>query len=551
LDGCALANHDLLEAIRALAFVVDGTVRRPVDYKNLGAEELGSVYEALLELRPELNLDAGLFSLTTARGNERKTTGSYYTPTGLVAELIKSAVDPVLDTAARSANPEAAILGLKVCDPASGSGHFLLVAAHRLARRLSQVRTGDAEPAPPALRTALRDVIGHCIYAVDVNPMAVELCKVSLWMEAVEPGKPLNFLDHHIKCGNSLVGAKRDLLANGIPDEAFDPVTGDDKAVARELKRLNKEQRDSTSKHGAYQPLLQTDSTLLAALAADFRDLGRMSQLHPIDVRAMDQRYAQLRHRVAPDKLRADAWCSAFFWPLGQSAYGLAPTFGDLVGLGSTTNHLGHRRVELIGNLAQEHRYFHWHLEFPDVFHGSKDEGFDCVLGNPPWERIKLQEEEFFAQRAPAIAGAPTAAARKKLIAALPKTDPALHAAYVDALHTAEAQSKFFRASKRYPLTAHGDINVYSIFAECGAALLEAHGRVGMVLPWGLAVDDSNKLFFGSMVQQSRLVSAHLYANERKLFADTHHFFRFALFTFGGMAAHISVRGYGRTYIGI
>ena len=217
LDVCALANQDLLEAVRALAFVVDRSVRRPVDFRNLGSEELGSVYEALLELRPTLNVDSGQFALETARGNERKTTGSYYTPESLAAELVKSAVDPVLKAAVSQGDAEQAILELKICDPAAGSGHFLLTAARRLAKRLAQVRTGDAEPAPAALRLALRDMISHCIYAVDVNPMAVELCKVGLWMEAVDPGQPLSFLDHHIKCGNSLIGATRELLGRACP----------------------------------------------------------------------------------------------------------------------------------------------------------------------------------------------------------------------------------------------------------------------------------------------------------------------------------------------
>lgn len=541
LDACALANQDLLDAIRALAFVLEQSLRRPVDFRNLGTEELGSVYEALLEQRPTLTVDSGLFALETVRGSERKTTGSYYTPESLAAELVKSAVEPVLDAAiARGGDAERAILSLKICDPAAGSGQFLLTAARMLAKRLAQARTGDAEPAPAALRPALRDVISHCIYAVDVNPMAVELCKVSLWMEAVEPGKPLSFLDHHIKCGNSLIGATRELLEAGVPDEAFDAVTGDDRAVARELKRLNKKQRESAEEHDAYQPLLSNGSTTLAALTTNYRDLGRMTQDRPEEVRAISRRYADLVHSVAAENLRADAWCSAFFWLLGQHAYSLAPTTGDLIELGTVAPHLSQQLIESIDNLAQEQRFFHWHLEFPDVFDGSVGEGFDCVLGNPPWERIKLQEEEFFAQRAPHIAEAPNAAARKRLIAALPETDPALHAAFTEALHTAEAQSKFFRASKRYPLTARGDINVYSIFAENDVSLLQPYGRLGVILPWGLAVDDQNRLFFANLVQQSRLVSAYLYANERKLFADTHHFFRFALFTFGGQAVQIA-----------
>ncbi|MCL6640867.1 MAG: SAM-dependent methyltransferase, partial [Candidatus Rokubacteria bacterium] len=180
LDGCEIANSFLLLAVRELALTTDGAVRRTVDYRNLNVEEMGSVYESLLELHPELDVEAGHFALHVASGNERKSTGSYYTPDSLVRCLLDSALDPVLDEAARTPNPEAAILDLKVCDPACGSGHFLIAAARRIARRLASVRTGDEEPAPEALRHALRDVIGRCIYGVDVNPMAVELCKVAL-----------------------------------------------------------------------------------------------------------------------------------------------------------------------------------------------------------------------------------------------------------------------------------------------------------------------------------------------------------------------------------
>jgi len=169
LDVCELANADLLDAIRSLAFTVDGGVRRAIDYKNLGPEELGSVYESLLELHPEVNADAPAFDLTIAAGHERKTTGSYYTPTSLIECLLDSALDPVLDEAAKQPDPAEAILALKVCDPACGSGHFLIAAAHRIANRLAAIRTGDEEPSPEAVRTALRDVIGRCIHSVDIN----------------------------------------------------------------------------------------------------------------------------------------------------------------------------------------------------------------------------------------------------------------------------------------------------------------------------------------------------------------------------------------------
>ena len=212
LNDAELTNHDFLEALRHLAFTRQGKVLRPVDYKNLGAEELGGVYESLLALTPQISADGARFTFAEFAGNERKTSGSYYTPDSLVQCLLDSALDPVVEEAIKGktgAEAEKAILALKVCDPAVGSGHFLVGAAHRLARHLARVRAlaqGESEPSPLLYQHALRDVIGRCLYGVDINPMAVELCRVSLWLEALEPGKPLSFLDHHIRVGNSLLG---------------------------------------------------------------------------------------------------------------------------------------------------------------------------------------------------------------------------------------------------------------------------------------------------------------------------------------------------------
>ena len=161
-----------------------------------------------------------------AAGSQRKETGSYYTPPELVRELIESALVPVMqDRLAAAPTREAkeqALLSLTICDPAAGSGHFLLAAARRVGRELAIVRSGEAEPAPETYRAALRDVIRHCLYAVDKNPLAVDLCKVALWIEGHAPGLPLSFLDHRIRCGDSLVGVfDLDVLKAGIPDVAL------------------------------------------------------------------------------------------------------------------------------------------------------------------------------------------------------------------------------------------------------------------------------------------------------------------------------------------
>ncbi|MGH2749583.1 MAG: N-6 DNA methylase [Actinomycetota bacterium] len=192
VDDHELSNHALLEAVRALSTVRDRTTgpTRTVDFRNLDAEELGSIYESLLELIPSHDPATNQFKLRVVAGNERKTSGSYYTPTSLIESLLDTALDPLIEEAENAEDSERALLEITVCDPACGSGHFLVAAARRIAKRLAAVRTGDPEPGPEPVRTALRDVVTSCIYGVDVNPLAAELAKVSLWLEALEPGRP-------------------------------------------------------------------------------------------------------------------------------------------------------------------------------------------------------------------------------------------------------------------------------------------------------------------------------------------------------------------------
>jgi hypothetical protein len=216
LERLRLANDDLLSAVHDLS-VIGSLGLRPVDFRHLGSEELGSVYESLLELHPSYDPLEQRFALIGAAGNERKMTGSYYTPSSLTELLLDNALDPVLAAAARTAGDAeakvAALLAVTVCDPACGSGHFLVAAARRIARRVAQLRSGEEEPAPDLVRAAMREVVSRCIYGVDVNDMAAELAKVSLWLESVEPGRPLPFLDANIRVGNSLLGTTPVLIA--------------------------------------------------------------------------------------------------------------------------------------------------------------------------------------------------------------------------------------------------------------------------------------------------------------------------------------------------
>lgn len=546
LDGCILANHSLVTAIRSLAFTMEESSLRPVDYKNLGAEELGSVYEALLELHPRVVLEPAAFTLGSAAGNERKTTGSYYTPESLVQQLLDTALEPVIEQAIKGGKTapeqEAAILQLKICDPAMGSGHFLIGAAHRMAKKLAAVRSGEDEPAPAAVQHALRDVISKCIYGVDINPMAVELCKFILWLEALEPGMPLSFIDHHIKHGNSLIGTTPALLQAGIPDEVFKPLEGDDKAYCAEWKKVNKKEREMPSedlfryKDEPWQKLGNLGISLAQIISLPDDSLQNVQQ--------KESRYAELIQSQGYEfgKLYADAWCAAFMWKKNNS-FDYPITNEVLLKIEKNPYSVPKWLKHEIERLSKQYQFFHWHIEFPEVFQavGSSKEyprgikgGFDAMLGNPPWERVKLQEKEWFAERRPDIAQARNASERKKLIEGLKQNDPAVFTAFKDDLRKAEAESQFLRDSSIFPLCGRGDINTYAVFAELFRNAINDKGRVGIIVPTGIATDDTTKDFFASLVENESLVSLYDFENKESLFAGVHRSFKLCLLVLTG-----------------
>jgi len=549
--GCQIDNIHLLDAVRVLAFMVDNAIHmlRPVDYKNLDSDELGSVYESLLELHPQINVPAKTFALATAGGNERKTTGSYYTPTSLINALLDSALNPVIAEATKKPQPEAALLDLKICDPACGSGHFLIAAAHRVAKALASVRTGEEEPAPDATRHALRDVIGNCIYGVDINPMAVELCKIALWLDALEPGKPLSFLDHRIQVGNSLIGTTARLMAEGIPDGAFQPIEGDDKKFSANLRKQNDKERKQNYLFDVSGLDLSIESE---RLAADVESLDAISDDSIAGVRQKEARFRDLAasEEYRRTRLLADAWCAAFVWEKTPSAP--MPITNFLFRqLKSDPDSAPRGTLENIARLAVQYQFFHWHIAFPDVFRvpdeGEPENaqlgwngGFDCVLGNPPWERIKLQEKEWFAQRNPEIAIAPSAAIRKHLIRKLLEQDSYLLQAFRLDQRQAEGESHFMRISNRYSLTGTGDVNTYALFAELSLGAMSNSGYVGLIIPTGIATDNTYQVFFDYVVSNRHLVSLYDFENRGHLFADLHTKTKFCLFTLSGTQARVS-----------
>lgn len=561
LDGLKLSNESLLTAVRHLAQVRDPGARRwrPVDYRHLDAEELGSVYESLLELEPKHSATDRSFELIEVAGNSRKTTGSYYTPSSLIECLLDTTLDPVIDDAVKrgeqrataAGRPDPAddivdeLLSLTVCDSACGSGHFLVASARRIAKRVAAVRERNPEPTVDAVRHALHEVVARCIYGVDLNPMAVELAKVSLWIEAMEPGKPLGFLDAHVKLGNGLIGATPKLLADGVPDDAFKPIEGDDKKYASGLVKRNKAQRGG-------QDELLFDTETLPGNERYAAELARITAA-PADslaqVRAQESAYRAYTESAAyvHDLHAADAWCAAFVWPKREGAPE-APTDQVFRALrGRDQSAVPDSTHEEILRLRDAYHFFHWHLEFPEVFSVPESGvgvqqgtgwagGFDAVVGNPPWERVKLQEQEFFAQREPRIAEAKNAAARKRLITEL-RDDPdgaRLYAEFEAAKRRAEGESHFLRVSARFPLTGRGDINTYAVFTETDRTLTGPRGRTGVIVPTGIATDATTQFFFKDLVTKGHLVALYGFENEEKVFPGVHHSVNFALFCMAG-----------------
>jgi hypothetical protein len=539
LDQAQLSNAALLEAVRAIGWFYDeqSQSRTRINYQALNTEEFGSVYESLLELHPQISgSGASLrFSLGGVAGSERKTSGSYYTPEELVRLLILSALLPVIrDRLSQASSPEekaAALLAIRVLDPACGSGHFLLAAARRLALELARILAGDDEPSEELRRQCLRRVVAHCLYGVDKNPMAVELCKVALWIEAIEPGKPLGFLDAHIQCGDSLVGVfDPEVLNDGIPDGAYKPLTGDDRSICTLLKKKNQ----------AFVVQGQGDLFTAWAMSQALPAAAGYEAIEEDDLAAVRRKelaYQAWRNdpAIRQELQRADAYTAAFFLAKQEGLEDLVPVSQNLEAIRQGSQ-LSPAMATAVAKAANDFRFLHWHLAFPEAMTAG---GFDCVLGNPPWERIKLQEKEFFAARSEAIAMAPNKAARERLIHALraPEaypTDLALVQEFEQAKREAEGSGEFIRGSGRFGLTAVGDLNTYALFAELFLNLIGPGGRAGLVVPTGIATDNSTKAYFDAISSGRRLVSLYDFRTGPGLFSEIgHQRFKFCLITLG------------------
>jgi hypothetical protein len=538
LDSSLVTNAHLLRALRALTWVPAGRGLARVNWRDMGSEEFGSVYESLLELVPQVRLgDPHPFRFLGedaegTEGNARKLSGSYYTPDSLVQSLLNSTLESMIAQRIASQGDESAaadaLLSFKVIDPACGSGHFLLGASRRLAGHLAQLRT-DGTPSAAEYRIALRQVVTHCIYGTDKNALAIELARMALWLEAASPDAPLGFLDHHLRHGDALLGIiDLSVLTDGIPDDAYDPLTGDDRATAQALKRRNRQERGSLENQRSGGPQF----ALLPAEPLDteaFILLEGMPDDTPLRLEEKKAR-AEMLTRASAEKgvsLAANLYAAAFLIRK-QGSGEVVPTTRDVIAAlqGQKVPDAIKRAATEIANAEP---FTHWKLQFPQVYAGG---GFDVVIGNPPWEQLEFSEEEFFASREPQIARL-AGHARKSAIDALSAENPRLHAELVTAQHRHAAVASFTRGSGRYPLTARGKLNFYPLFAETLLGLLDRRGRGGLIVPTGIATDDSTKTFFASISTNGRLISLYDFENREKLFAAVDSRMKFCLLTIG------------------
>ena len=321
------------------------------------------------------------------------------------------------------------------------------------------------------------------------------------------------------------------VLVEGIPDGAYKAVTSDDRQAATQYRRRNRQECTGQQRLVPEAPEIST-----TALAQDFATFGELEEPTPAEVLAKEELYAQLRESGGAwwrMKTACDLWTYAFFAPLqaaGDGGLDPVPTTGNVHAalLGRGTDQW--LRGQATGT-SQQNSFFHWPLEFPDVFESG---GFDVVLGNPPWERIKLQEKEFFGTRDRDIATAPNKAARDRLIRRLPQHKPALAKEFAKAVHGSESTSRFVRGSERFPLTGRGDVNTYSIFAETARTICGPTGKVGMIVPSGIATDDTTKVYFADLVDRRSLVSLYDFENRERVFPGIDSRIKFCLLTLTG-----------------
>jgi hypothetical protein len=594
LTKVRLSDAVMANVIDALSFEHSPEGRRYINYRNLSVQQLGSIYERLLE--HEVIRESGDIVI---RPNifARKGSGSYYTPDDLVTLIIRETIAPLIDAllttfhtkaeeqaasdkplntrlgALKRSDPAEQLLQLKICDPAMGSGHFLVALVDYLA---DQVITAMAEAEATitwghyvsplanrieAIRNTIlgnaeqrgwtvdedqlddrhiirRMILKRCIYGVDKNLMAVELAKVALWLHTFTVGAPLSFLDHHLRCGDSLFG----LWVNGGFEKASFIENGTVKKAAKGHTLFLHEPMNRALRAASSMQIIEglTDAEIAEAhrsadVFAEVQDMtaplgALLSFFHALD-------WLELNTRA--NKLLLQAFLSGVFGDPVQIALGKVNPLRKEHGSERAKSEAEAFATILAKTreLIDEERFLHWQVTFPGVWSEWQSEaltgGFDAIIGNPPWDRMKLQEVEWFAARRREIALAQRASDRKRMIAALEKKGDPLALDYAKAEARAEAGVRVARNDGNYPLLSGGDLNIYSLFVERAMKLVKPDGIIGLLTPSGIASDKTSASFFKGVSTGGRLKALYDFENGRQgtdqppFFPDVHRNFKF------------------------
>lgn len=529
--------------------------RQRISYADLGVEEIGAVYESLLEFTPQLaetaieledrTISPGSFYLDD-RGMERKETGSYYTDPNLVDELIQSSLDPIVesrvDDEASTKVQEEQLLDITVCDPACGSGAFLIAANNFLGNELAKIRSDSQYPDERTVRQSRRSVVQHCIYGVDLNEMAVELAKVSLWINSAVEDRPLSFLDHHIKHGNSLIGTNQKCLQSGIPCEAYEKSKGRDSHPGNEVRRqVRKENRNLTEDSNVQAELGWSWGEEKSYVSLAER-LNQIPEEQRDDIHRKEDIYKELinSEEYKAEKLLHDVWTAAFFLDLEEhpDTYVTSKTIERLRrdiprNFSKKENPSDIETIcEIATNIAEQESFFHWELEFPTVFNGNHP-GFDCVLGNPPWEEVKNQPSEFFAVSAPKIANAPKNE-RDELIDELKNENPDLYKKWKSEEKRVERRRRFYNNSPTVAEGSVGKTNTYPLFTYHNSRITSAVGKAGFIVKTAIATDHDYSKLFKQLASEGYVDSLYDFENSRGYFPEVHRQERFCLLTLRG-----------------
>lgn len=489
----------------------------------------------------------GEYYPVTDRG-ERKTSGSYYTPSILVDYIVINTLDPIIERCKHGIEPERKklkwllnkrkkegmegevlkiqkqldellprkILSLRVLDPAMGSGHFLVSATKYLAKRLTEFSTGEeVEEEGNDYRIAKRRIVENCIFGVDKNELAVELAKVSLWIETVARDHALSFLDHHLRWGDSLLGTTID-----------------------SLQKLRHEKKTPAGTTAALfsAPLMPFIKDAIGLYTLIERTPSRTAH----EVKHKENLLKEARDLIRPFREVADIWMADWFTDIDREDYESAHVNLQLQTRNDEFAKLWEKEwFKEVQRLYEKHRFFHWELEFPEAYFDADakrlhDPGFDAVIGNPPWERIRLEEVQFFTGRSSKIALATRAADRKEMIKKLEEENPELWQEYLEAKDDADRVLQYLHRSEFYPLMGRGDTNFYAVFAERAEKLIKQIGRVGFLTPSGIATDNTTQYFFKELVDNHRLAVLLDFENKKKFFEDSHSSFKFSMILFGG-----------------